>query len=73
MGHYQSLMKLLLTEHQHIVAAMVRNGRFVSSFVQEFWRELEAEGWNWEQEHATLRVAPPPNTPMQTDRPAADR
>lgn len=55
-------MKLLLTEHNPTIEAFTTEGKYISTFVQEFRRELQAQGWNWEQEHqAVTTLLDPPN------------
>jgi len=72
--HYKPLMKLLLTEHQPIMADLLQGGScYVSPFVSDFWNALEADGWNWAERHAALKSGEPPNKAMQADRPAAGR
>lgn len=56
-GHYRPLLKLLLTEHYPYVTSVVP-GKYVSSFISDFVRELEKEGWDWAKMHDMLPGLP---------------
>jgi hypothetical protein len=50
---YRNLVKLLLTEHYPYVSTIL-HGKYVSSYVLAFLKELETAGWNWAAMHEQL-------------------
>ena len=52
-NHYKPLVKLLLTEHYPFISSII-TGPYLSSFIKDFVKELEKEGWDWSKRHRTL-------------------
>jgi hypothetical protein len=51
--HYKLLVKLILTEHYPFVTSVL-NGKYLSPHIQDFLKEGEKDGWNWQDMHQEL-------------------
>jgi hypothetical protein len=57
-GHYEPLVKLLLTEHYPFIASSMQNV-YLSALIREYVQQAERAGWNWEEKHKAL-IGPVP-------------
>lgn len=54
-GRFKPLVKLLLTENYPLISGMLASGKYISSYIKEFVRELEEnEHWDWAKMHQDL-------------------
>ena len=60
-GQFMPLIRMLLTENYPFVASIVPYPH-ISSFVKDFVREQQEQGWNWEEKHRILLCQPEKNT-----------
>ena len=59
LGHYQPLVKLLVTEHYPYFLSVLQ-GPYISTFIKEFVEESKKEAWDFEARHKKLigKVSP---------------
>lgn len=53
-AEYKPLVKLLLTENDPLVASLLPQAKYISSYIKAFRLELEKEGWDWSKMHREL-------------------
>jgi hypothetical protein len=53
-AEYKPLVKLLLTENDPLVAGLLPQAKYISTYIKEFHQELEKEGWDWSKMHREL-------------------
>ena len=53
-SQHEPLIRLLLAEHFPIFSSIIRPDGYVSQYLVRHLQELEASGWDWETEYASL-------------------
>ncbi len=53
-GHYEPLVKLILTEHHPFFVSLLPASPYISSYIKNFIADQERKGWSWGDRHLAL-------------------
>ncbi len=53
-AQWEPLVKFVITEHYPMIRDLLKEAKFVSSYLTDFVDELRTAGWDWEREHRLL-------------------